>query len=189
MQLICDVSAARAQVQILWIHPSVRPPPFSAGVRDPVSSRLPASTQPTSVFDSFSARPPPISSPSKAGLNRRASQVGVQAPQPHQQQPPPDDGLEPDLQQFMAAPSPGIDMASDHTAAATAAAAAGSHGAASGALGGDAVLLAVQATRMPAEERDRLLLDRIQRAIAAELALMNRIGEKAYCDGLRSNRF
>jgi hypothetical protein len=85
----------------------------------------------------------------------------------------------------MAAPSPGIDMASDHAAATAGAAVGGSDGVAGGALCEDAVLRAVEATRMPTEERDRLLLDRIKRAVAMELALMDHIGEKAYREGLR----
>jgi hypothetical protein len=88
----------------------------------------------------------------------------------------------------MAAQSPGIDMDSDRAGAGAGTAAAGSDGAAGGALGGDAVLRAVEATRLPAEERDQLLLNRIQRALAGELALMDRIGEEAYREGLGLSR-
>jgi hypothetical protein len=91
------------------------------------------------------------------------------------------DALAPGLRQFMEAQSPAIDMASDHAAAA-AAGCGGAHddwwgwearggGGGCGGLGEDVVLMAVEATRIPADERDRLARDRIARAVAAAVKL------------------
>jgi hypothetical protein len=77
----------------------------------------------------------------------------------------------------MAAQSPGIDMDSDAGAGAD----GGGAGAPPGPPGGDRdpILRAVVATRLPAGERDRLLLERLQRARSVQLARWDRAEEEA----------
>ncbi len=162
----------------MWINPSVSPPLFAS--RQPrgsiIAPVLAAAADADASSSDRDSRPASTSDPAPRSTRRPAPAHdggggGSPAPQP------PDDGLEPSLRQFMAAQSPGIDMDSDAGAGAGGGGAGAADGdgdgdwwgweagGGGGERGGDAVLWAVAATRVPTEERDRLLVDRVRRAL------------------------